>query len=53
MKYHTRKYEYIKFPDLILKQVLNLIANTYKQGTLHLMLYGNNNVISYKNLDTF
>lgn len=25
----------------------------YKQGTLHLMLYGNNNVISYKNLDTF
>ncbi|MFQ6340829.1 hypothetical protein ACLNAL_30960 [Bacillus sp. AF62] len=53
MKYHTKKYEYIKFPDSILKQVLNLITHIYKEGTLYLTLFENNNVKSYKDLDTF
>lgn len=53
MKYHTKKYEDTKFPDAIIKQVLNTFINIYAEGDFYLTLSKDNCIQSYKDLNIF
>ncbi|PEM05403.1 hypothetical protein CN602_04190 [Bacillus cereus] len=53
MDYYTKKYKDTKFPNLVIKQVLNTFINMYKEGNVYLTLSKNNHVQSYENLDIF
>ncbi|MED3090856.1 hypothetical protein, partial [Bacillus toyonensis] len=54
MKYQKKMYQNIKFPSLLINQLLNNFINKYKNGELKLYIEKtDNNIYGYKDLSHF
>ncbi|HDR5353628.1 TPA: hypothetical protein QCS32_005403 [Bacillus thuringiensis] len=54
MKYQKKRYQNIKFPSLLINQLLNNFINQYKNGELKLYIEKTeNNICGYRDLSSF